>query len=560
MSAVPRIAALLLLVALLAAPVAAELAARVESLYKAGEYEKAVAEAETAGNPPADLVFYHGLALARLERYDQARAVLETGRHRYPRDKRFPLELAGVAYRQQQLPAARSFLRQALRLDPSDEYGNDFLGTLYLTEGDLAAALKYWNRIDKPLIQDVEIAPLPPIRPILRERAIAISGGQIFTLARLRSTETNLDRLGVFARRRIELTPGPDDRFNVTVRLLPAGSPFRGWLGRMLPLARGLPYQAIHFDRVNIAQRAVNFGSLYRWDANKRRIGLELTGPIRMNPRFRYRLGADARDENWSLSEQEANGGAGAGDFKLRKLSFGGGFLFALTEKLEWTTGLQLSKRGFRNAGDPEIFNDSWSFEQRNQLSYRLLDMPEQRFRVESGARLRTGRVFTGATSRFGIVEGDLSAAWNPRAQNDAWEARARLRGGKTFGEVPFDDFFQLGMERDNDLWLRGHAGARDGKKGAAPLGTDYTLLQTGFDRTVARFRFLELRAGPFWDAGLISAGSTTALAGQFGSRGWLVDTGIAARIVVAGGLSWSAVYGRDLRGGTGVFYTSVEY
>jgi hypothetical protein len=47
---------------------------------------------------------------------------------------------------------------------------------------------------------------------------------------------------------------------------------------------------------------------------------------------------------------------------------------------------------------------------------------------------------------------------------------------------------------------------------------------------------------------------------GQFGSRGWLVDTGIAAKIVVAGGLSWSAVYGRDLRGGTGVFYTSVEY
>jgi hypothetical protein len=151
-------------------------------------------------------------------------------------------------------------------------------------------------------------------------------------------------------------------------------------------------------------------------------------------------------------------------------------------------------------------------------------------------------------------VEGDLSGRWNPRAQNDAWEARARLRAGKTFGEIPFDQLFQLGMERDNDLWLRGHTGTRDGRKGSAPLGDDYALLQTGFDRTVARFRFLDVRAGPFFDAGRISGPS------GFGSNGWLLDTGIAARIVVAGGLSWSATYGRDLRGGSGVFYTSVAY
>ncbi|MEX2302502.1 MAG: tetratricopeptide repeat protein [Bryobacterales bacterium] len=549
----PRLAGLLLLVAF-PSPAAGGATEPVQSLYEAGEYTKAAAEAEAAVNPQAETVFYHGLALARLERYDEAQAVFEAGRNRYPRDKRFPLELAGVAYRKQQLARARWFLRRALHLDPADEYGNEFLGSLYVVEGDLAAALKYWNRIGKPLIQDVEVTPPPPIRLVLRERAITISGGQIFTLARLRSTEANLDRLDIFARRRIELTPGPGDRFNVTVRLLPAGSPLRGWLGRLLPVARGLPYQAIHFDRTNIASRAINFGSLWRWDANKRRIDLELAGPIRMNPRFRYQFGVDARDENWSLAETSEDADGTERDFKLKKVSVGGDFLFALTGKLEWTTGVQLTTRGFRNAADTALFSDSWSFEQRNQLSYRLLDIPERRIRVDSIARLRTGRVFTGATSRFGIVEGDLSGRWNPRAQNDAWEAHARLRAGQTFGEIPFDELFQLGMERDNDLWLRGHTGTRDGKKGSAPLGDDYALLQTGFDRTVARFRFLEVRAGPFFDTGRISGPS------GFGSSGWLLDTGIAAKIVVAGGLSWSATYGRDLRGGSGVFYTSVAY
>ena len=40
--------------------------------------------------------------------------------------------------------------------------------------------------------------------------------------------------------------------------------------------------------------------------------------------------------------------------------------------------------------------------------------------------------------------------------------------------------------------------------------------------------------------------------------NGWLPDTGVQAKIRVMGGLTWSVVYGRDLRGGRGVFYTAV--
>jgi hypothetical protein len=402
----PLLALLLLLGAFWTAPAAVDLTVRVQALYEAGEYAKAVAEAETAVKPPADVVFYHGLALARLDRNEEAHTVFVTGRKRYPRDKRFPLELAGVAYRRQRFARARRFLRQALQLDPIDQYGNEFLGSLYLVEGDVPAALKYWNRIDKPLIQQVVVTPPPPIRPILRERAIAISPGQIFTQERLRATEANLDRLEVFAVRRIELGPGPGDRFNVTIRLLPVGSSLRGWLGRLLPVARGLPYQTVHFDRTNIANRAINLRTLWRWDANKRRIGWELAGPVHMKPRFGYRLEADARDENWNLAACDRNSPPDARDLKLRTLAFGGDLRFALTGRLEWTTGIQLTRRAFQNIDEAEVFADSWSFEQRNRLSYRLLDLPESRIRVESSVRLRTGRVFTGtAPSRFGIVD-----------------------------------------------------------------------------------------------------------------------------------------------------------
>ena len=110
-------------------------------------------------------------------------------------------------------------------------------------------------------------------------------------------------------------------------------------------------------------------------------------------------------------------------------------------------------------------------------------------------------------------------------------------------------------MERDNGLWLRGHVGTRGGRKGSAPLGTDYALLRTEFDRRVARARFLEFRLGPFFDAGRIGGAAR-----RFAPDTWLFDAGAQLKLTVAGGLTWSFVYGRDLRGGRGVFYTSVRY
>src|SRR5215472_2316828 len=50
-------------------------------------------------------------------------------------------------------------LRIALRLDRTDIYANNFLATIYFLEGNLEAALKYWNRAGKPRIEEVRTSP-----------------------------------------------------------------------------------------------------------------------------------------------------------------------------------------------------------------------------------------------------------------------------------------------------------------------------------------------------------------------------------------------------------------
>jgi tetratricopeptide (TPR) repeat protein len=148
---------------------------RVQQLYAGGQWAAAVEVWHSLSEPQPAVDYYAGMALARLGRLVEARSAFEAGRRKNPADKRFLIELAGLAYKRQDFPAAIRDLRQALRLDPDDRYANDFLGTLYFLRQNLDAALQYWNRIGKPRVDAVRAEPEPRIRPALLDRAFAFA-------------------------------------------------------------------------------------------------------------------------------------------------------------------------------------------------------------------------------------------------------------------------------------------------------------------------------------------------------------------------------------------------
>src|SRR5438067_13189545 len=80
-----------------------------------------------------------------------------------------------------------------------------------------------------------------------------------------------------------------------------------------------------------------------------------------------------------------------------------------------------------------------------------------------------------------------------------------QVRAGKTFGDVPFDELFMLGLERDNDLWMRAHIGTRDGRKGSAPLGRNYFLSNWEQDKNLIHKSLLTIKCGPSLDVGKIT-------------------------------------------------------
>src|SRR5262249_1818803 len=246
--------------------------------------------AEIEAERSADLNYCYGIALFRLERWDEAKRAFQNGLRQQPDDKRFSLELAGVFFKQKNYAEASDYLRRALRLDPTDPYGNDFVASVYFLQGNLEAALKYWNRVSKPQINEVRLDPTPKVDPALLDHIFAFAPATALGLPELQTTEARVGGLRIFPNYRFDLEARSDGKFDVVFRARERN----GWGGSkwegLLSLFRGLPFQTIHPEFFNIRRRAINFESLVRWDAQKRRLRATLSGPFSENPTWRYQF------------------------------------------------------------------------------------------------------------------------------------------------------------------------------------------------------------------------------------------------------------------------------
>jgi tetratricopeptide (TPR) repeat protein len=525
----------------------------------AGRWQEAASLAQGSAGQPPDLDFVRGLALARLHQWKGAQLALEAGHAKAPRQPRFLVELAGVNYKQKDFSSAKRHLRAALCLDPRDPYTHEFLGTIYFLEGNLEAALKYWSPIDKPRLRTVAVQPPPRLAGTILHRAIDFNPPQVLTHDAWLTTQQRLDNLGIYSHQRIELAPASAGTYDATLHLTERN----GWgdsrLEGALSLLSGVPYATVYPEFYNLGGRAMNVTSLLRWDSEKRRAYAALSTPFRNDPSLRLQFFFDARNENWNLTNTFFASGAPLTALNLRRAVGGAELHSVVNGQWNWSTGIEISNRSFRNANGAApgvaktFFTDTTSFAYWLRADRSLHRIPEHRFTLDSTTEARIGRGFAQDLGAFASARISLDAHWLPRATGDDYEMRTRLRASGTFGRVTLDDLYQLGIERDNDLWLRGHAGTSGGRKGAAPLGRRYFLANWEQDKNVYANGIFSIKLGPFLDTGAIADSS-----GLFGSRQWLWDTGAQCKVQVFGSVTIVFSYGRDLRGGRNVFYGTV--
>jgi hypothetical protein len=533
--------------------------AAAKKAFDAGHWEETVTVARGPADQSPDLDLVMGLALARQEKWSEAKQSFKSGFRKAPGDPRFLVELAGLAYKQKDFRTAKDRLHAALRFNPQDAYAREFLATIYFLEGNLEAALKYWNPENKPRLRSVAFVPSLHLKESLGRRALAFNAPQVLTGDALLTTESRLDNLGIFSSRRIELTPTDSGNYDATLHLTERN----GWgdskVEGIVSLLSGLPYATVYPEFYNLGHEAVNVTSLARWDSEKRRVSLAVSMPLYGDPSVRLRVYADARNENWNLTRTFFGAGTPLSDLNIRRVAAGAEFRSVVNGKWSWSGGAEVANRNFRNLSGPLASSERPFFTATSSLAgwlgvgRSLLRVPEHRFTLDTTAELRAGREFASGLGPFGTLRGSLLAHWLPRAQGDDFEMQTRIRAGGTMGKVTVDELFQLGIERDNDLWLRGHAGTNDGRKGAAPLGRRYFLVNWEIDKNIYRNGFFTVKLGPFLDSGAVADSSNL-----FGSQRWLWDPGVQCKVRVFGSVTVLLSYGRDLRGGKGIFYGTV--
>jgi tetratricopeptide (TPR) repeat protein len=534
-----------------------------EQLFAEQRWQEVVRAVEDASPRTADLDYYYGSALAKLGRLADARRAFLAGYRLQPHDKRFAVELGGIEFLSRRYAKAADWLLIASRISPDDPYVNDFCGSVFYLQGNLDASLKYWNRVNKPQIESVRSEPVPKVDPVLLDRAFAFAPSSTLRLPELWATEARLQGMEIFPDYTLTLSARPDQKFDVTLHAAERSGWGNSKLEGLLSTFRGVFYQTLTPEYYDIKGSATNAVSLLRWDPEKRRALLAFSGPVRRDPKWRYRVAVDLRNENWVLRESFTGPAPPLASLNLRRKGINASVTSLHSGRWSWSTGAELSHRDLRNMSPgstlpPGLLLQGYQLKHTAQLKYRLLHVPERRLTATASASNETGRLWSRQGSQPGPSQpghafikpqGSLATHWFPRAKGDDFEIQHQMRVGNILGEIPFDELFMLGVERDNDLMMRAHLGTRDGRKGSAPLGRKYFLSNWEMDKNLYGNGLITAKLGPFLDTGHITDRSN-----PLGSQKWLWDTGAQAKLVVLG-VQFVLSYGRDLRAGKGALY-----
>jgi hypothetical protein len=536
----------------------ADSATEVRNLYQAERWDEILERVKQPSPVSAEINYYYGIAAAQRGQWAQARAAFLAGRLLEPRDPRFPIELGGVDFREKRYARAARWVRRGLELKPDDAYANEFLATIYFLNENLEAALKYWNRVGKPRIVGVRKAPELQVNPVLLDRAFAFAPASVLELPDLLTTDARLEGLGIFPSHDFELVAREDNNYDLTF----AARERNGW-GRnvwegLASTFRGIFYETIYPEYYNARGAATNLKALYRWDSQKRRLQGSVSSPLRGNPRFRFQFGADLFNENWDLRELPPNSGGLLAALNIRRQAVSAGFASFSSGQWTWSTGAEFSHRDYRNvlagaAFAQPLLMSGYQLKHLAELNFQLWRVPERRFTSSAHISSEIGTIWSGGGRTFEKLQAGIAGRWLPQMSGDDYATMVELQAGRAFGPVPFDELFVLGLERENPLRLRAHVSTRDGRKGNAPMGRNYVLLNSEIDKNIYDWGLVGIKLSPFLDIGR----STDPMAG-LGSKKLLWDTGLQLKVRFVG-IGFVVVYGRDLRTGKDIAYFTAE-
>ncbi len=225
--------------------------------------------------------------------------------------------------------------------------------------------------------------------------------------------------------------------------------------------------------------------------------------------------------------------------------------------RLAWRSRTGISAMLFRRGFDARIGGEGLPDQAESAVHLRAVAVAGKAPGDFQQRQFPGGTAMVEPGQSFEKLQGTIGMHWFPRESGDDYEMQWRAHAGKTFGQIPFDELFMLGVDRDNDLPLRAHHWHAPWGKGKRAAGTELFSFQLGKRKHVYSNGILTVKLGPFLDTGRYD--SSSASSQTLGPHKWLFDIGPQAKLKVLG-VGVVLLYGKDLRTGNNAFYTSVGW
>jgi hypothetical protein len=188
-------------------------------------------------------------------------------------------ELSGARFAQRRWSDAAALAREALRLQPGDEYALDVLGSSEFMLNDDIGALRAWNQIGKPRVNRVRIEGLHHIRYQTVAEVMAIQPNMLLTADVFARARRRLSELPDHAATRLAVKPETDGFATVDVVVVELAAVPRGaveWAGFA---ARTAANQEIDVSVPGVSGQGEVWTAGWRWWSHRPGVSVGFAAP-----------------------------------------------------------------------------------------------------------------------------------------------------------------------------------------------------------------------------------------------------------------------------------------
>jgi tetratricopeptide (TPR) repeat protein len=420
------------------------------------------------------------------------------------------IELGGLYFKKKEYQKAEQTIKKAIKINPENKYSHDFLGTLYYINGLTYLTLYEWNKINKPILENLLIESENFSKKEFLVKELCFNPGQIIKPSMLRESLERLGRIGNISNISFSIIPKKEnnDNYNLQFSSYEEKGFGKNFVFFFITLLKDISQKMLHLDYKNISDININAYSTYSFDKFRKKYQLLLSFPRFLKLPFYFSVDYTQRNELWNLHNFIPDQAKVERWIKTKEFTLK--FDYIHNDKISYFHYLKLKIRDMRN--------DFYSSENeralfsplvKNILKYGgefkfnlIYDLPRN-FNSDFLLGYEILSEKNGIDSNFIKLLLTLENVkfWRRNLSEVVTSSLLwRLKLGYSSQRIPLEEKFNLGIGPDTNHYLRAHRSTYRGKRGNSPVVDKFILSNLQYSHYLFNLFPLRVEAGIFID------------------------------------------------------------